>query len=154
KFSVISFIISAFAVILFSSCNDHDSVVNNNNNGQVLFTKDSIVLTINPPGGQIGTDSSVFSTNTGTASTLKLEFQVVTNADSTNAIGSFYLMSNSPTSLPPEQFIYTPAANSYSYLIDVSQVQDLSVLYHLGLRTNTTSIPYYIKYTNIKITVQ
>lgn len=154
KLSIIGFIVSAFSIVLLSSCNDHDNVINNNNNGQVLFTKDSISLIINPPGGQTGSDSSVFSTNTGSASTLKLEFQIVTNSDSTHAYSSFYILSNSPTSLPPEQYIYTPAANTYSYLIDVSQVQNLNVIYHLGLVTYTTTIPYSIKFANIKISVQ
>ncbi len=156
KILILSVIISSLSLVFLSSCDNHDNVVNNNNTNTVLYTQDSISLLMSPPGNQTGTDSAVYSANPGNVSRVKLEFQIETNADSTmqHAIATFYVLSNGTPALPSETTIYTSTAASFSYILDINTSQTFYVIFHLGMTTGTISIPYYIRFRNVKITSQ
>ena len=153
---ILSAIISIFSIMLLSSCSDDRNNIVNPPGNRVLYSMDSISLILQSPGNQTGTDSASYSANPGNVTRVKLEFQLETNADSTNlrAIASFYVLSNGTPALPSEVTIYTATANSYSYILDINTSQTFYVIYHLGLTTGNISFPYYIRFKNIKITSQ
>lgn len=154
KFLVLNLFLFAFSALLLSSCGHDDNIVNNNNNNGVLFTRDSISL-FTGTSNQTGTDSATFSSNLSTGTSVKVEFAIETNADSTSgrSRSDFFVTSNSNSFLPYDTTFFTASANSYSYILNVS-AQPFSVTFHLGLTTGIISSPYYIRYKNIKITQQ
>src|ERR1041384_5829404 len=119
KFLAISFLISAVSMILLSSCSDNDNIVNNNNSS-VLFTRDSISL-FTGQSNQVGTDSAVYEATLSGVNNVQVDFQIETNADSTNgrSRSDFYVTSSSSSYLPPDTTFYSAAANSYSYTLYV-----------------------------------
>jgi len=154
KFLVFSLVVSAFSLVLLSSCGHDDNIVNNNNNNGVLFMRDSISL-FTGASNQTGTDSAVYSANLSNVGSVKVEFAIETNADSTNgrSRSDFYVSSSSNSFLPYDTVFYSAAANSYLYNLNVSS-NPFSVTFHLGLTTGTITTPAYIRFKNIKITSQ
>jgi hypothetical protein len=152
KILILSSVISFFCAALLISCGHDDNVVNPPVN-DVIFTEDSISLWVTSP-NQLGMDSSVFSLGDNTLTKVKLEFEVISNSNGVNGTGRFYVLSNVSPLLPLEDTLRAVTDISYTYVADVSS-QPLYAIYHLNMLTGSgSSIPYYIKLKNVKITRQ
>lgn len=96
-----------------------------------------------------GSDS--VSRTISTATAIKVEFTVQSNADSTHARGYYFFNTNSSPAEPYEPNIISPVDKLISLTFNTSP---LSTYFNFSIRliVNSGSIPYYVKLKNIKVT--
>ncbi len=136
-------------ILVISSC--REDTVTNPPTSNVIYTLDSLSAWIDP--GYTGTQ---YSTNTFgqtvSASKVKLEFTLQSNADSVHAIGSFKDSTNGSPSLPGERFVYLPVDSAFTYTINVT-TQPFYLWFEARIRVWASgSIPFYLRLKNIKVT--
>jgi hypothetical protein len=116
-----------------------------------LFSLDSLSLWINP--GFVGNQYTTYSIDqTISANTVRLDFTLQSNADSVHATGEYKDSTNGTPALPPMQFVHSPIDSQLSYTINVT-TQPFYLSFYLRLIVSTPgSIPYYLRFRNIKLT--
>ena len=148
------FIPAAFiAVILFSSCSD-DNTTNNPPASNVLFSQDTLSASVNAGSTGISTDAAGFS-QTITATQVKIEYSLQSNADSSFGASGSYRDSTNGTPIPPSPLtinVYGPVDTTYSFTYNVA-----SQPFHAGFNvtmnvTQPNAVTRYIRLTNIKVT--
>lgn len=145
---ILGFTLLALAVIL-TSCGDDDTINNPvNPPGTVLYSADSMAVNINTMFGD-SHDSISYSFSSENA--IKVEFTLQSNADSTHALGYYYINTNSTPATIYEPNIIAPIDQAFSTTYNTTP---LSTYINFSIRVIVTNgtVPYYVKLKNIKVT--
>lgn len=142
-------VILAFA-LLFSSCSDDSSTSTPiTPPSNVIFTWDSLGVNVTGPNSLSSQQTSLNQTISATK--VKVEYRLVSNADTSFCKATFSDSTNGTPSRPSLQTLYGPVDSTYSFELDVP-AQPFYVKYYVSMRTLSSTIPYYIYFKGIKIT--
>ena len=140
-----------FAIALqLSSCNDTgDTIIIQPD--PVVFYMDSISVWL-PPGTGSGSSSQIFQ-QTISASRVKVEYSLHTNADSIHGIA---WVKDSSNGTPPhivEQQYYWYVDSLVSYTMDLPS-QPVHIRLEVRMNVNNSIVPNYVRLKNIRVTKQ
>lgn len=136
--------------LFFVSCKDDDTPVTPTN--PVIFTLDSLAVWLQPGGSGFASGSQTFEQTT-TASSVKVEYTVQTNADSIHSEAWVRDSSNGTPPHPVETYYYWNVDSLVSYFMDIPS-QPIYIKLEVRLRTYNNDIPRYVRLRNIKVTKQ
>ena len=138
------------AIISFYSCSD-DIINQEDPVGTIYFNFDSIPIWFSP-GNNSGYSSYTFQ-QTISASRVKVEYIIQTNADSTHSEAVVKDSSNGTPVHPVVQYYYRNVDSALSYTMDIPS-QPIHLKLEVEMNTYFSLIPHYIRLKNIKVTKQ
>lgn len=144
--------VSFFSLIIFQSCGDNSSNTNHGSPaGTVLYSKDSVNVWLQPGSVAFGTDSVSYSTSE--SGSVLVEFTIQSNADSVHAIGKWGFHTNATPVVPYQPNIYMPIDEPFSTNLSLA-AGSTYFGFAATLNISNSSIWYYVKLKNVKITKQ
>lgn len=133
------------------SCGE-DSTINGSNVpvGTVFFSYDTLEVVVSSPNSSNLQTTSF--TQTIQASKVRVEYRLQSNGDTSHCLARYLDTTSGTPSRPGEQLVYNTIDSQYNYILDIP-AQPFYAGFMLRLLTlQSASIPYYIRFTNIKVT--
>jgi hypothetical protein len=137
--------------LIIPSCGDDNTTTPNTPTSSVLFTWDTLQAVVTNTG--FSSNSTSF-TQTISATQVRIEYRLQSNADSSAGAFGSYLDSTNGSPVPPSPMtinIYAPIDTSYSFIYNVP-TQPFYAGFKAQMFVSQNTVLRYLRLINIKIT--